>query len=110
MYDYCLAITERIDVYHIDEERFLTDAAISDMLLMPLVQIGELAARLTGEFRETYKEIPWQQIKDFRNLIVHDYDGLNRQWAWNDLKDDIPQLRKFCCDYQSRLDDSVNRG
>lgn len=99
MLEYCVAIELRRNEHKIDEQLFMTESAYADMILMPLVQIGELAGQLSIEFRADNDSIPWQSIKDFRNLIVHDYDGLNRQWAWNDLQADIPQLALFCKKY-----------
>jgi uncharacterized protein with HEPN domain len=42
-----------------------------------LVNIGENVSRISNELKAEYTEIEWQQIKDFRNKIVHDYVGID---------------------------------
>jgi uncharacterized protein with HEPN domain len=39
--------------------------------------IGEAVARLPDDFKQMYTGINWQQVKDFRNVIVHDYFGID---------------------------------
>ena len=35
--------------------------------------IGEAAARIHDEYKQRHTQINWRQVKDFRNVIVHDY-------------------------------------
>jgi uncharacterized protein with HEPN domain len=37
-------------------------------------------------------EIQWQDIKDFRNLLIHEYFGVDFEIVWNNIKDDLPGL------------------
>ena len=50
MLSYCTKIGERIEAYSIDEDEFVGNTALQDMLLMPIFQIGELANALSDEF------------------------------------------------------------
>jgi uncharacterized protein with HEPN domain len=93
---HCDAVTSRIEKYAVTEERFLTESDLADLLLMPLLQIGELALRLSQEYRDENPEIPWKQIMEFRNVIVHDYDRVILPWAWSDVEDDLPVLAERC--------------
>ena len=58
-------------------EDFYYDAKSFDASMMQFVVIGELISRLDEEFKRTHSNIPWQQIKDFRNIIAHDYFGID---------------------------------
>jgi len=40
--------------------------------------------------------IPWRNIADTRNFIVHDYDGLDCDIVWDVIVNDIPKLEKVC--------------
>lgn len=51
-------------------------------------------SRLSNEFLEEYKQIPWHAIKSIRNLHAHDYDRVDLDIVWNTLKEDIPDLYK----------------
>ena len=58
-----------------------------------LAQIGELSGRLSAELQQQYPDIPWKQIKGMRNLIVHDYTGIDLTMIQNTVERDIPVLR-----------------
>lgn len=61
-----------------------------------LLQIGETARKLSDDFITKYNEMPWKQIKGFRNIIVHDYGSVDFDAAWHTSKTDIPELNKYC--------------
>lgn len=58
-----------------------------------LAQIGELAGHVSDGLREQYGEIPWKQIKGMRNLIIHDYDGIQMNIVGQTVEEDIPVLK-----------------
>ena len=81
------------DFYH-DQKSF-------DASMMQFVVIGETISRLDESFKKSHSEIPWQKIKDFRNLIAHDYFGIDADEIWDiiqtkllPLKQDIERLIK----------------
>ncbi len=43
--------------------------------------------------KERYPEIPWRDIGGFRNVVVHDYLGLNLFRIWSIIERDLPSLR-----------------
>ena len=58
-----------------------------------LAQIGELSGRLSAELQARYPGTPWRQIKGMRNLIVHDYTGIDLGMVRDTVEQDIPVLR-----------------
>lgn len=54
--------------------------------------IGEAVGKLSDELKGGYPEIPWQDIKDFRNLLAHEYFGVDLEIVWNTIRDDLPML------------------
>jgi uncharacterized protein with HEPN domain len=67
--------------------------------MMQFVVIGEIISRLDENFKTSHSEIPWQKIKDFRNIIAHDYFGIDADEIWDiinnkllPLKSDIKKL------------------
>ena len=73
----------------------MDDSAHFDMLMMPVFQIGELAAALPEEYTGAHREIPWHAVRGFRNVIAHDYGVVDPLWAWNTIQADIPVLADF---------------
>lgn len=59
-----------------------------------LAQIGELSGRLSEELQREYADIPWKQIKGMRNLIIHDYTGIDMRIVRDTVEHDIPNLRR----------------
>lgn len=99
---FCEIIENRIDEFSINSKLFQENAAYADMLLLPVLQIGELANALSREYVESCPEIPWHAISGFRNVIVHDYAIVDTQWAWNTIEVDIPVLKKYVRDQFER--------
>jgi uncharacterized protein with HEPN domain len=71
---------------------FLSDIAYYDSVFMNLLQIGELANRLPKKFQEAHGDIPWRQIIDLRNVIVHGYGTVKSSLLWKTICDDVPDL------------------
>lgn len=57
---------------------------------MCILQIGELARRLTSEFIVSNSEIPWRSIKAMRNIVVHAYGSISIPDVWETIENDIP--------------------
>ena len=54
--------------------------------------IGEAVGKLSVTLKDGYPEIPWQDIKDFRNLLAHEYFGVDLEIVWNTIRDYLPML------------------
>ncbi len=56
-----------------------------------MIQISENAKKLSGEFRESAGELPWNELIGLRNRIVHD-GNVDLNIVFDTLKYDIPDL------------------
>jgi uncharacterized protein with HEPN domain len=54
--------------------------------------IGEPAARVSDDTRNSALDVPWTQLIGLRNRLVHDYGRIDRDILWDTLKVDIPSL------------------
>ena len=59
-------------------------------------QIGELAGGLSDEMRATLADIPWRQIKDMRNQLIHNYGKRRKETIWGVIAEDAPILAERC--------------
>lgn len=59
-------------------------------------QIGELSHGLSDEFRKEHNDIPWKQIVDMRNTLIHRYGTRDTMIIWDVIADDIPILNEKC--------------
>jgi len=55
--------------------------------------IGEAANMLTMGFRDSHPEIPWRQIIDMRNVLVHGYYNPSPLFVWETYTNDLPVLK-----------------
>jgi uncharacterized protein with HEPN domain len=55
--------------------------------------IGEAANNLSPEFIKSNPDVPWPQIISFRNLIVHEYFGLDLELIWDVVVNHIPSFK-----------------
>lgn len=90
--DSCLKI-ERFTEHLNNADEFFQDEKTFDAVLINFVIIGESVQRLSEELKESYSNIPWFKIKGFRNIVVHDYFGVDAEEVWQIIKDKIPELK-----------------
>jgi len=63
-------------------------------LLHHLQIIGEAARGLSRTLRSKHPEVPWADVIAFRNLVVHEYFGIDLQEVWDTAVNDLPPLKK----------------
>ena len=56
--------------------------------------IGEAAARVDKSFRDLHPTVDWRQVKDFRNILVHDYFGIDDAIVWDIIQLDLVPLEQ----------------
>ena len=69
-----------------------TDRMLQLALTRLLEIIGEAANRVTAQGRARYQDIPWQDIINTRNRIVHGYDTVNYDTVWKIIEQELPVL------------------
>ena len=75
-------------------EQLTNNEILCDSVLFRLIQISENSVKLTAEFKEAHKGIPWQAIKGMRNRIVHEYGEVELDIVHQTITEDIPEICK----------------
>jgi len=78
---------EGIDFRAFTEDRMRYSAVIREFEI-----IGEAVGKLSDTLKQVFPEVPWQDIKDFRNLLIHEYFGVDLEIVWNTIQDELPIL------------------
>jgi uncharacterized protein with HEPN domain len=78
-----------------DGEQFHQDEKTFDSVLMNFVVIGESVNRLSDDFKKSNQEIPWSKIKSFRNLVAHNYFGIDSEEVWQLIHTHLPTLKQY---------------
>ena len=73
-------------------EEFRVDRKTYSAVIRELEVIGEAVGRLPDELKQKHPDVEWQDIKDFRNLLIHEYFGVDLEIVWKILQGDLPVL------------------
>jgi uncharacterized protein with HEPN domain len=86
--------------HHITDGRntFLTSTTLQDATLRNLQTLTEATQRLSDTAKATHAHIPWRQIAGFRNVLVHNYLGIDMEQVWAIIERDIPPLKQAVLD------------
>jgi uncharacterized protein with HEPN domain len=73
-------------------EEFRIDRKTYSAVIREFEIIGEAVGKLPDKLKRRYPDIEWQDIKDFRNLLTHEYFGIDLEIVWKIIQDDLPVL------------------
>jgi uncharacterized protein with HEPN domain len=76
----------------VDFSDFLRDRMRYSAVIREFEIIGEAVAKLPDDIKTKYPDVHWQDIKDFRNMLIHEYFGIDLEIVWNVVKEDLPTL------------------
>ena len=82
-------------------EEFKNDIRIYYSVMKNVEVIGEASNMLTRHFREVHDELPWRQIVNMRNVLVHGYAQVSDADLWQTATNDIQPLREQVQHYLS---------
>jgi uncharacterized protein with HEPN domain len=74
-------------------EEFSVDRMRCAAVTRELEIIGEAVGKLPATLKEQFPEVEWQDIKDFRNLLIHEYFGIDIEIVWKVVHEDLPGLK-----------------
>jgi uncharacterized protein with HEPN domain len=88
-----LNCVRRIDHYcHDGEDAFRESELIQDAVLRNLQTLAESTQRISEHLKSLHPEVDWRAIAGFRNILVHDYLGINLHRVWEIISVHLPVL------------------
>lgn len=95
---YCEQIRQTHQYFHDDQALFFDETSgfvYRNSVAMPVLQIGELAKRLSEEYLLANKDIPWRAIMGMRDIFAHHYGSVDYQELWQTTHGDIADLARY---------------
>lgn len=78
----------------INFQEFESNSMVFNACLNQLTTIGEAANHLSDELKNNLNKVEWREIIDLRNVLIHEYFGIDLKIVWDIIKTDLPILKK----------------
>ncbi len=79
-----------------DYKAFEADRKTQDAVIRNLEIIGEAARTIPDEVRDKAAEIEWYKIIALRNILIHEYFGVNLKIVWDVIQNKLETLESTC--------------
>src|SRR5690606_8927289 len=76
------------------KDEFMNTRLIQDAVIRNLEIIGEATKNLSKNIRTEFNDIPWREMAGLRDVLIHDYFGVDLFTVWGVVEKELPRLRK----------------
>lgn len=92
---YIIICIERVEEYAAVGKAALESQLLLDAIERNLEKIADTAAHLSIEVRNAASHIAWRDVGNFRNVLAHQYHGIDYEIVWSVIVNDLPPLKAF---------------
>lgn len=98
---------EKINTYssNLTEEAFLINIEKQDAINRRIEIIGEAVKNIPDEIRYIFPVVQWKRIAGLRDVVIHNYFGINPKRLWRIIKQDLPILHDQITMIKSKIKD-----
>ena len=93
---HCNIINDTKEYFGNNYSDFENNSIYQNAILTPVTQIGELVKKLPTDFRNKYNQIPWKNIAGMRDIVVHNYETIDKSILWNVADIETDKIKDFC--------------
>lgn len=77
----------------LDYDSFVNNDMVVDAVLRNIEVIGEAATQIPENIKQKYFHIPWKRIIGLRNIVIHEYFGVDLDNIWKIVTENIPETK-----------------
>jgi uncharacterized protein with HEPN domain len=77
-----------------EREQFMASHTLQDAVLKNLQTMTESTQRLSNTLKAVHPDVEWRRIIAFRNVLVHDYLGIDLERIWEIIQRDVPSFKR----------------
>jgi len=74
---------------------FMSHSNWQDAVIRQLEIVGEATKHISMELRDLHDEIPWRRVAGLRDVLIHDYMGVDLNAVWQITQKEIPELEMY---------------
>lgn len=90
-----LEFIEKIEIYtQGGRDEFMLSLMIQDAVIRNFEIIGEAVKLVSDQIKKDYPDIHWREIAGFRDILIHQYMGIDLDAVWNVVIIDLPVLKE----------------
>jgi len=67
---------------------------VQDAVIRNLQVMTESTQRISDAFKKQHPKVDWRALAGFRNVLVHDYLGVDKDRVWQIVEHDLPELKR----------------
>lgn len=86
------AIEKINDYVSVGHDAFMSHSHWQDAVIRQLEIIGEATKQISMDLRVLHTEVPWRRIAGLRDILIHDYMGVDLDAVWQITQKNIPEL------------------
>jgi len=83
---------------------FLNSIQLQDSVIRRIEIIGEAIKNIPNDIKKNYNQIPWKEITGMRDILIHQYFGVDLDLTWQVIDKDLPSLKRQISDISKKID------
>ena len=83
---------ELVECGRLRDEGVVPTSILFSAVCRNLEVIGEASRKIGPEFRTSHPAVPWREMSDLRNVLIHNYEGADEEMVWAIVQRNIPLL------------------